>query len=156
MNLLTKNKEVVVDDYSGELSPLPEGTIKLGMKRTHFPIGKERRIHVYRPAIRENMRNGKKHPTCVVIEDGQRNYFHAVVFDGKAALKFDAETEDASVYLVTCGKVMGFTDPDGDDVYEWKIEPKRNRLREFFTFLSSAFHTTARHTPLVGCVFYND
>lgn len=126
MNLL-KRKDVVVDDYSGELSPLPEDTIKPGMKRTHFPVGKTRRIHVYRPAIMENMRKGKNHPTAVVVDGEQRSYFHAVVFDGKAALKFDSETEDANVYLVTAGKIMGFTDPDGDPPYEFNAKPQPKR-----------------------------
>jgi hypothetical protein len=155
MNLLGA-QPVVLDSYDGELQPLPEGTIKPGMKKTLFSEGEKRRIHVYRPAISQNMRAKTTHPTSVVVDEfGARHYFHAVVLDGKAALKFDAKSEDANVYLVTCGKIMGFTDPNSDGPYDFKPKQRPKYIRNTFSWLMSKFHSGASKVPLVSCVFYD-
>jgi hypothetical protein len=153
MNLLQRQRQVVLDDYTGELQPLPEGTIKPGMKKTLFSEGETRRIHVYRPAISQNMRAKTTHPTSVVVDEfGARHYFHAVVLDGKAALKFDAQSKDANVYLVTCGKIMGFTDPNSDGAYDFKPKQRKKYIRSTLSWLMSKFHSGASKVPLVNCV----
>lgn len=109
-------------DISDELDEIPiqeiGGELKPGMKRTFFPAETKRYVHVSRGAIIRNTKDGKNHPTCLVIDgDGKRYAFHAVILRGPSALKYSAHEEgvDANAFLVTKAGIEGYIDPDGDE-----------------------------------------
>jgi len=92
-----------------------------GMEMTLFPEGKRRLIHVIPPAIKKNNEeNGQQNKlTTVAIVEFDENgipqvqTFHAALLHGQMALKWDTEKVIASVCLVTYGKIMAYTDPNG-------------------------------------------
>lgn len=132
-----------------------------------FKSGTIRKVHVSRPAIRQNMTNGKKHPTMVVIDEyGQKHFYHAVKADG--FLGFDPEDPDANVYLYTDQQIMCFLDPKGDPPFDPFIEPASKKPKTIgdviWEKLMSFRRKTRRgmyvgwwgfltYTPIVNCIF---
>ena len=103
-----------------------------------------RLVHVSRPAIRENMRSGKKHPTCVVIdENGDTHLYHAVKVDG--FLGFDPTFDPANVYLHTTEPILCYLDPEGDPPLKVEVPEKPKTIAAVIWDNLMGFRRRTRH-----------
>jgi len=125
----------------------------------------KRFVHVSRPAIIRNVKDGKNHPTVVIIdEEGKKYNYHAVVLRGPSALKYDSSPEsiEANVFIVTRAGIEGYTDPDGDPpVMEVDVmEPQPVKAPRVSIWkklrLGERWHNFWKATPIVGCMAYGD
>jgi hypothetical protein len=102
--------ELPIQEIGSELKP--------GMTKVFFPAETKRFVHVSRGAIIQNTKNGRNHPTILVIDEaGNKHAFHAVVLRGPSALKFSQHEPgiDANAFLVTRAGIEAYTDPYGDE-----------------------------------------
>lgn len=129
-----------------------------------FPEGPERKIHVFRPAIRQNMMKGTKSPTVVVIDEfGERHFYHAVKADG--FLGFDPDDPDANVYIITTKMVHCYLDPEGDGPFISPTPEKPETIGGVIWRKLMGFRRKTRrgmyvgwwgfrkYTPIVNCLF---
>lgn len=81
-------------------------------KETLFEKGERKIIHVNRPAIAANMKEGETYPTCVVISNGEKFQFHHLVVSGASVLGFDPDNKEANVYISTFAEIKGYIELD--------------------------------------------
>jgi len=108
-DVVTECDEIPIQEIGNELKP--------GMTKVFFPAETKRYVHVSRSAIIHNTKNGRNHPTILVVDqNGNKLAFHAVVLRGPAALKFSLNEPgiDANAFLVTKAGIEAYTDPSGD------------------------------------------
>lgn len=125
------------------------GGASLYHNETIFESGIPRHIHVNRPAIAKNMKNGETYPTCVVIDpDGVKHQFHQVVMCGAATLQFDRNHPSANVYLSTRAEIRGYIEPALRPKFEVS-EAKEVEPRQIWR---DVFRPALKHIPVVGCL----
>lgn len=108
-DVVSEYDEIPTQEIGSEISP--------GMTKVFFPAETKRYVHVSRGAIIQNTKNGKNHPTILIVDEkGDRHAFHAVLLRGPSALKFALNEPgiDANAFVVTRGSIEAYIDPVGD------------------------------------------